>query len=356
MTRPLDSPDWRHRIVQMGMTRIHFVEEGEGPLILLVHGFPESWSTWYRQIEPLAQQGYHVVAPDMRGYGRSSRPERIDAYRISELVDDLVGLVGALGEKQAIVIGHDWGAGVAWSAAWMRPDVFRAVAGLGIPFGGRAIIPLPTAPLGETRPSEMHKIVAGSPDILFYRDYWMTDAYTEEVQSDVAEYIRRIVYGFSADGIPADAVPDFRTTSPEQILEFTRQTGACIPRGGRSMDRLAPVPEPLPHWMAEDIDHLTTMWEYTGVSDAVKYYGALDLSWEILGRFEGQPVRVPALFIGADRDVATVWGAESIALFDETLPELTETLIVPDCGHWLTREQPEATNAALVRFLSAVDR
>jgi pimeloyl-ACP methyl ester carboxylesterase len=355
MARPLDSPDWRHRTVQIGITRIHFVEEGEGPMIVLLHGYPESWSTWRHQIELLAQHGYHVVAPDMRGYGRSSQPPRVDDYRISELVGDIVGLVQALGASRAIVIGHDWGAGVAWSAAWTRPDVFRAVGGLGIPFGGRAIIPLPTAPLGEVRPSEMHKIVAGSPDVQFYRDYWMTDAFTEEVESDAADYIRRVIYGFSADGIPADAVPDFRTTNPEQVLEFTRLSGACIPRGGRSTDRLAPAPENLPDWLVDDIDHLTSMAEYTGLAGAVKYYGALDVSWEILGRLEGQPVRVPALFIGADRDVATLWGAESIARFEETLPELTEMVIVSDCGHWLTREKPEETNAALLRFLGAVD-
>jgi pimeloyl-ACP methyl ester carboxylesterase len=291
----------------------------------------------------------------MRGYGRSSRPERVEDYRISQLVGDIVNLVEAVGESKAVVIGHDWGAGVAWSAAWTRPDVFRAVAGLGIPFGGRAIIPLPTAPLGEIRPSEMHKIVAGDPDVLFYRDYWMTDAFTEEVEADAADYIRRVIYGFSADGIPPDAVPDFRTTSPQAVLEFTRQTGACIPRGGRSLDRLGPAPEQLPAWLCEDIDHLIIACEYTGLAGAVKYYGALDLSWEILAPFEGHPVSVPALFIGADRDVATLWGAESIARFEESLPKLTETVILSDCGHWVTREKAQETTAILLRFLTAID-
>ncbi len=349
------SSDRRHGVVHANGQRIHFVDEGEGPLIVLLHGFPEFWITWRHQITPLAQAGYRVVAPDMRGYGRSSRPERVDAYRINELVGDVVGLVEALGQSTAIVMGHDWGAGVAWSAAWTRPDVFRAVAGLSIPFGGRAIIPLPTAPLGEVRPSEMHRIVAGDANVQFYRDYWMTDAYTDEVESDVGDYIRRIVYGFSADGIPPDAVPDFRTTSPQDVLEFTRHTGACIPRGGRSTDRLLPAPDPLPAWLADDIDELIATWEYTGMRGAANYYGALDVSWEALAPFEGRPVAVPAIYIGADRDVATLWGAESIARFGETVPELTETVILSDCGHWMTRERTQDTNAALLRFLAAVD-
>lgn len=345
---------WRHRVAHVNGVRLHFVEHGSGPLVLLLHGYPECWLTWCNQIGPLAAAGYRVVAPDMRGYGRSSRPERIDAYRISELVTDAAELVAALGESEAIVVGHDWGAGVAWSAAWTRPDVFRAVAGLSIPFGGRAIIPLPTAPLGEKRPSEMHRIVAGDPGVQFYRDYWMSDAFVEEVEADVGDYIRRVIFGFSADGIPADAVPDFRTTSPQQILEFTRLTGACIPRGGRSLDNLPPAPEQPPAWMA-DIEDLVAAAEYTGLTGAVNYYGALDVSWESLAPFEGRPVAVPALYVGADRDVATLWGAESIGLFDETVPELTEPpVILTDCGHWMPRERAEETNAALLRFLAAV--
>jgi pimeloyl-ACP methyl ester carboxylesterase len=345
----------RHGVVRANGIRIHFVEEGEGPMIVLLHGYPESWLTWERQLTPLAQAGYRVVAPDLRGYGRSSRPVRVDAYRISELVGDVVGLVQALGESTAIVVGHDWGSGVAWSAAWTRPDVFRAVAGLSIPFGGRAIIPLPTAPLGERRPSEMHAIVAGDPGVQFYRDYWMTDAFREETEADISDYIHRLVYGFSADGIPADAVPDFRTTSPEDILAFTRHTGACIPRGQRSLDRLGPVPEKLPEWLEGYVDELVAMWESTGLVDAAKYYGALDVSWESLAPFEGLPVTVPAMYIGADRDVATLWGAESIARFGETVPELVENVILSDCGHWQTREKTEETNAALLRFVAAVD-
>lgn len=357
MTRELeDRGDQRHRVMRVNDVRLHFVEAGSGPLVVLLHGYPECWLTWSEQIEPLAAAGYRVVAPDMRGYGRSSCPGRVDAYRIHELVADVVELVAALGESQAVVVGHDWGAGVAWSAAWTRPDVFRAVAGLSIPFGGRAIIPLPTAPLGERRPSELHRMIAGDPEVQFYRDYWMSDAYTEEVEADVGDYIRRVIFGFSADGIPADAVPDFRTTSPEQIVEFTRLTGACIRRGTRSLDTLPPAPQELPAWMAGEIDELVASAEYTGLTGAVNYYGALDLSWESLAPFEGRPVTVPALYVGGDRDVATLWGAESIALFGESVPELTEPpLIFDDCGHWMAKERAAETTEALLRFLAAID-
>jgi pimeloyl-ACP methyl ester carboxylesterase len=202
----------------------------------------------------------------------------------------------------------------------------------------------------------MHRIVAGDPGVLFYRDYWMTDAFMEEVEADAADYIRRVIYGFSADGIPADVIPDYRTTSPQEVLEWTRLSGACVPRGERTLDRLLPAPDVLPTWLADDIDYLAATCEYTGLEGAVKYYGALDTSWEVLAPYVGRPVQVPALFLGADRDVATLWGAESIARYDETLPELTESLILSNCGHWLTREQAEETNAALLRFVAAVDR
>ena len=154
---------FHHLNLHIGDQRIHAVEQGEGPLVLLVHGFPESWHSWQHQITAIAAAGYRAVAPDMRGYGRSSKPARIDDYRVTALVDDLVGLVEVLGYESAVVIGHDWGAMVAWTAAWTRPDIFRGVGALSVPFGGRGLLPVTgVSTYGELSPHATHRAIVGT--------------------------------------------------------------------------------------------------------------------------------------------------------------------------------------------------
>ena len=119
-----------HRFVEANGIRIHIAEQGEGPLVVLCHGFPESWYSWRHQLLALADAGFHAVAPDMRGYGQTDRPEETDKYTLFHLVGDIVGLVDALGAEAAVIAGHDWGAPVAWHAALLRPDRVRAVIGL----------------------------------------------------------------------------------------------------------------------------------------------------------------------------------------------------------------------------------
>ncbi len=149
-----------HRIVDVNGIRLHAVESGEGPLVLLVHGFPESWYSWRHQLPFLAEHGYRAVAIDVRGYGRSSAPVDIEEYRMLRHVADNLALVGALGADDAVVVGHDWGAPIAWNSALLRPDVFRAVAGLSVPF----------APAGEVRPSDAFRAMGGDEE--FYIEYF----------------------------------------------------------------------------------------------------------------------------------------------------------------------------------------
>lgn len=163
--------DLTHHLLDIDGTRIHAVEQGAGPIVLLVHGFPELWYSWRHQLPVLAAAGYRAVAIDQRGYGRSSKFWRPEAYRIDKLTGDLVGVVKALGETQAVVVGHDWGAPVAWSAAWMYPDIFRGVMGMSVPFSGRAMIALPGNPFGEIDPEEYQRELAGPgllPHLLEY--------------------------------------------------------------------------------------------------------------------------------------------------------------------------------------------
>ncbi len=335
--------------------RMHLVEAGQGPLVLFCHGFPESWYSWRHQLVALADAGYRAVALDMRGYGRSSKPAAVHDYRITELVADCVGVVEALGEHTAVIVGHDWGAPVAWTAAWTRPDVFRAVAGLSVPFGGRGLMGLPGDPLGERRPSLVERELAG-PDLLFYQEHWSSAAGSAEFVPDVRGWIRGGLYGFSASPpLPPElAEVDFTALSDEGLVGYVRQV-MSLPQGTSMRDGMPPVPEQLPGWLTEqDIDFYVEEFERTGFEGGLNYYRCVDLNWELLAGYQGRPVSVPSLFIGGDRDVATIWGRQAIELFDKTQSDLRGSIILPNCGHWIQQEQAEQTNAALVEFVTGL--
>jgi pimeloyl-ACP methyl ester carboxylesterase len=348
----------RHsRIIEANGQRIHVVVEGEGPLVILVHGFPESWYSWRHQLSAIAEAGYRVAAPDMRGYGRSSKPRAVHDYRITELVGDLVGLVHAFGEEQAIVVGHDWGALIAWTAAWTRPDVFRAVAALSVPFSGRGLMALPGDPLGERRPSEVGAEIAG-PEKRFYHAY-LSDptAGAPDIERDVRRFMRGILYSMSGSAPlpPAAAGLDLLAIPADAMVPFLRETGVCSVPPGVSMGDLILVPETLPDWISEhELDFYVNEFEHTGIW-GTNYYACLDLDWELLAEFHGTSVSVPALFIGGDRDIATIWGREAIALFDTTVPRIHRAVVLTGCGHWTQQERPAETNAALLEFFATID-
>jgi pimeloyl-ACP methyl ester carboxylesterase len=346
---------WHSRVVNAGGARIHLVEAGEGPLVLLCHGFPESWYSWRHQIEALADAGYRVAALDMRGYGRSAHPERVDEYRLPALVADCVGVVEALGATNAVIVGHDWGAPVAWTSAWTRPDVFRAAVGLSVPFGGRAVVSLPTiSTFGDLRPSVVHRYMAGGdPDVLFYQElFGIPGAVEAEAEENLREWLLGIYYSFSASPPPPSDFAAMDLSKPEQVLAMTQASPACIRRGRRMRDGFA-IPEHMPAWLTdEDIDIFVAELEYTGLSGALNYYRCLDLDWELLAPYEGRPVAVPTLFIGGSRDVATLWGLDALARAGEYLSDLRGAVILDDCGHWVQQEKPTETSEALLRFLA----
>ena len=319
--------DLRHRTLPVNGIRIHCVEAGEGPLVLLVHGFPESWYSYRHQLPVLAAAGYRAVAIDVRGYGRSSAPVDIDAYRMIRLVADNLALVAALGEERAVIVGHDWGAPIAWNSALIRPDVFRAVAGLSVPF----------APSGDTRPTDAFRAMGGAEE--FYIEYFQRPGRAEaELELDVRRWL--LGFYFSASG---DAPPP----APGETM-------ATIPHGHRMIERFH-LPDPMPSWLTvDDLDMYAGEFERTGFTGGLNRYRNVDRDWEDLAVFRGRPIEVPALFVGGDRDGPTVWGAPSIARFPTTLPKLHASTILAGCGHWTQQERPEEVNAALLDFLAAV--
>src|ERR1044072_1903426 len=188
----------RERQIQAAGYRIHLLEAGQGPLVLFLHGCPETSHSWRAHLPTLASAGYHAVAIDLLGYGRSSRPARIDEYRITTLVQIVADVIAELRAERAVVVGHDWGAPIAWTTAWTRPDVVAGVVGVGLPFGGRGLYALPNSPFGELRPSVADREIAG-PDRVFYQEYFQLPGLAErELEADPRSWLRSVYYSNSA--------------------------------------------------------------------------------------------------------------------------------------------------------------
>ncbi|MEU7366017.1 alpha/beta hydrolase [Streptomyces hygroscopicus] len=318
--------DLTHRLVSSPAGRTHLVEQGTGPLVLLVHGFPESWYSWRHQLPVLAAAGYRVAAVDVRGYGRSSKPEAVDAYRMSELVADNAAVVEALGEESAVVIGHDWGSNIAAASALLRPDVFRAVGLLSVPY----------APRGGPRPSEIFTQMGGEEE--FYVSYFQEPGRAEaEIEPDVRGWLAGIYAALSADTMPGPDLPD-----PHFVA-----------RGGTLRERF-PAGR-LPAWLSErDLDVYAGEFERTGMRGALSRYRNMDRDWEDMAAFDGAPITQPSLFIGGAQDASTTWMGDAIKAYPSTLPGLVGSHILDDCGHWIQQERPEEINRLLVDWLGSL--
>jgi pimeloyl-ACP methyl ester carboxylesterase len=311
-----------HRVVEANGIRLHLAEQGEGPLVLLCHGFPESWYSWRHQLTALAAAGFHAVAPDMRGYGQSDRPEAIDQYTLLHLVGDMVGLLDALGAERAVIAGHDWGAPVAWHAALLRPDRFRAVIGLSVPFWPRG----PVAPTS---------VMPRDEDRMFYQLYFQEPGVAEaELERDARQTFVKLL-GNEPRGTP------------------TGGRVGMVPRGGGFLTAI-PSPTALPAWLsADDIDFYVGEFERTGFRGGLNWYRNIDRNWELLAPFAGAKVTVPALYIAGDRDLVVAFRGMDrvIANLANLVPQLRGTIMLPGCGHWTQQERALEVNAAMVKFL-----
>lgn len=302
--------------------RMQVASQGHGPLVLLCHGFPELWISWRSQLAALAAAGYRAVAPDMRGYGGTTAPDDATAYTQLHLVGDMVALVKALGETQAVIVGHDWGAPVAWHSALLRPDVFRAVVGLSVPY----------APPGRT---DLLAALRAAGITGFYMQYFQAPGVAEaELERDVGASIRRIHFSGSGDGPEGAAF------------------GVLAPGKG-FLDAMV-EPAVLPAWLTtEDIAHYTAEFTRTGFRGGLNWYRNLTRTWELLAPWRGQPVRQPSMFIAGERDAVLRFpsSAAQLAAFGKTLPGLRGSHVIEGAGHWIQRERAEAVNALLIDFL-----
>jgi len=330
-TQPASTPT--QRIIEANGIRINIAEQGTGPVVVLCHGFPESWYSWRHQIQALAAAGFHAVAPDMRGYGKSDRPEGIDQYSIFHLVGDLVGILDALDTTTAVVVGHDVGATVAWQAALMRPDRVRAVVGLSVPFRPRAKV-RPTGAMPRTA------------DAQFYQLYFQEPGAAEsEFESDPRATVRNILFGASGDAAAARTAADGGGANLGMVSlggHFLQGPGA---------------PAKLPPWLNEaDVDFYASEFRRTGFRGPLNYYRNLDRNWEMQSALAGALITIPALYLAGDRDFIVSFPGmdELLANFTHFAPALREIQMLPGCGHWTQQERPREVTGAIVDFLESI--
>ncbi|HXV92121.1 MAG TPA: alpha/beta hydrolase [Pseudonocardia sp.] len=323
-----------HREIEVNGLRLHLAEAGPpgGPVVLLLHGFPECWYSWRHQLAGLAEAGFRMLAPDQRGYARSDAPAEVERYTILHLVGDAVGVLDAVGAERAVVVGHDWGAPVAWHTALLRPDRVRGVVGLSVPH-------LPRSP----RP-----VLAGLARRYgegYYQLYFQTPGPAdEELGADPRATFRRMLAGTSGGrDVPA----------------------LVVPPGGGFLDTLR-KPQRLPGWLTEeDLDVYVA--EYTGgrgpaaegrgvFSGGLAWYRNLDRNWELTAPWHGVPVRVPALYLAGEQDMV-VRGTERdalVAALHRGLADLRGVVFLPGCGHWTQQERPTEVSAAIVEFAAGL--
>ena len=315
-----------HRLLGVDGITLHVAEAGQGPTVVLLHGFPELWYSWRHQLPALAAAGYHAVAPDLRGYGESARPEQVGDYAMTAMVGDVIGLLDTLGEETASVVGHDWGANIAWTLARLHPERVSALAALSVPLQARPPVP----PTQFLRAMGEHRFNWA----LYFQELGVAEA---EMETDARRTLRLIFSALSGDA-PAGLA--------ERLV-----TG--LPAGSRLLDPI-PEPEQLPAWLSsDDLDLYTAAFARTGFTGALNRYRNLDRDWADLADAATRPIERPVLFLGGEVDIAT-------RLVDHQYMKLAvldlARVILPRCGHWIQQEQPQQANRELVAFLDAHTR
>jgi pimeloyl-ACP methyl ester carboxylesterase len=323
---PEDEDEVRSRTVVTDGVDLHLLEAGrEGPVVLLAHGFPELAYSWRHQLPALAAAGYRAVAPDQRGYGRSSRPEAIEDYDIHHLVGDLVDVLDDLEADDAVVVGHDWGSMVASHLALLHPERVRALVNMSVPHLHR----------GGAAPMATLRNAIG--DNFFYMLYFQQPGVADaELGGDPARTMRRMLAGAV---LRPDAPPD----------------PALFANDGRGFVDRMPEPDGLPSWLsAAELDHYVEEFARTGFTGGLNWYRNMDRNWETTPELTGATVGVPSLFVGGALD--PVLAMTPPAIGHASLLDHRGDIVVPGAGHWVQQEAPAEVNAALVGFLADVCR
>ncbi|KAK9113053.1 hypothetical protein Scep_020572 [Stephania cephalantha] len=312
----------KHRKVRTNGIWMHIAEKGEGPLVLLIHGFPELWFSWRHQIEYLSNNGYHVVAPDMRGYGDTDSPLHPSSYTLFHLVGDLIGLLDELNQEEAFVVGHDWGAAVAWYMSLFRPDRVRGLVAMSIPYQPR---------------SPNYKTVEALRKV-FGDGYYMSQ--------------------FQEQGRAEKAFARYDYVTVMKKLMLVDKDGAMIaPPGVEIIDSLQVSPT-LPSWITEEeLQLYADKFQESGFTGPLNYYRAMDLNWELLAPWQGLKIEVPTKFIIGDKDIGyhSAGTKDYIEgpVFRSLVPNL-EVVVMANAHHYIQMERAQEVNDEILSFLATL--
>jgi pimeloyl-ACP methyl ester carboxylesterase len=317
-------PTSTERLVETNGVGLRVIEAGNSgaPVVVLAHGFPELAYSWRHQIPALAEAGYHVLAPDQRGYGGSSKPEAVDAYTVVELCADLVGLLDDVGAERAVIVGHDFGATVAWAAPLLHPDRFAGVVGLSVP-----PVPRPRVPT-----TQAFRRLFGENFfyILYFQEPGLADA---ELSRDPATTLRRLM-----------AMPTNDETAALRML-------APGPEG--FIERMT-EPHGIPGWITQkDFDHYVGEFTANGFTAPLNWYRCFDRNWELTADTQAGTIAVPSLFIGGGADPTLAYTPRDRVR--EVVSGDYREVMIEEAGHWLMEERPEEVNKMLFDFLSGLE-
>lgn len=317
--------EFTHKQVQANGLNMHVVEAGSGFPVVLCHGFPELWYSWRHQLRALADAGFRAIAPDQRGYGDTDAPQPIEAYTMHHLVGDLTGLLDALDIDKAAIVGHDWGGIMVWQAALLAPHRIAAVVGVNTPFFPRSPAP-PTQIMRAMAQGNFHYI-------LYFQEPGVAEA---ELERDVRRSLRGFYQSF-----PREAAQAAKERPP----------GVWSGAGGGILDKLPDAP-PGDFLTAADFDVFVRAFERTGFRGGLNWYRNLDRNWELTAYLSAAKVTQPALMITAELDV--VLRPELAEGMSRWVPNLRDTILIRNCGHWTQQEKPAAVNQALIGFLRSL--
>jgi pimeloyl-ACP methyl ester carboxylesterase len=308
------------RLVDTNGVQLRVTEAGDrgAPVVVLAHGFPELAYSWRHQIPALADAGYHVLALDQRGYGGSAKPEAIEDYDVAALTGDIAGLLDDVGAERATIVGHDWGAIVAWNFPLLYPDRVAAVAGLSVPPVPRSLKP-PTAVFRETFRDNFFYI-------LYFQQPGVADA---ELARDPATTMRRLL---SSELHDVDAAQRMFALGPEGLIERTSEPGC------------------LPDWInADEFDRYVDEFTRNGFTGPLNWYRNLDRNWHLTATPPAATITVPALFIGGTTDPVLTFMSPERAT--EVVTGEYHQVMLEGAGHWIQQERPDEVNAVLLEFL-----
>lgn len=319
--------EWTHRHANINGINLHYVEQGAGIPVILCHGFPHLWFSWRHQIPVLANAGWRVIAPDMRGMGQSDAPAELEAYGVEPIVNDLLGLLDHLGERRAVFVGLDFGAFAVYDLAMRAPERVIAVIGLENPAAPHnPDVP----PLTEYAEMARHHFL----HIEYFREPGPAD---RALNAAPREFLNKVFYALSGD---------------YEMAKVFRH-----PPGTTYLDAL-PEPPPLPwSWMSDlEMEYFVSEYSRTGFTGGLNYYRSMDIKWAQRKPFEGVQSPVPAFFIGSEHDIdlEAFHGDDPISLMRAQFPDLREVAMIAEAGHMVQMERPEEVNTHLLRFLQSL--